>query len=204
MPVLLTTAYFPPVSYMAEVLRADAIVIEAFETYPKQTCRNHCVIQGPNGRQVLSIPVSRVNGNHTMTRDVTLSAHAPWQKTHWRSIQTAYSNSPFFLYYQDEIARIFEKKYGYLLDLNMDIMQVLLKLLRVTRRLGLSSAYEKTPAEMSDLRTVSRGKSPGNPFSQPPYIQVFEARHGFMPGLSVLDVLFNLGPESVFYLENVK
>ncbi len=101
MPVLLTTAYFPPVGYMAEVLRADTVVIEVHETYPKQTCRNHCVIQGPNGRQTLSIPVTRINGNHTKTRDILISTHEPWQKTHWRSIQTAYNNSPFFLYYLD-------------------------------------------------------------------------------------------------------
>ena len=104
MPLLIATSYLPPALYMAETAKADEIIIEAFETYTKQTCRNHCLIYGPNGRQTLSIPVIKVNGNHTITKDIRISTHQPWQKIHWRSIKTAYSNSPFFLFYQDYLS----------------------------------------------------------------------------------------------------
>jgi hypothetical protein len=101
MMVLRSTAYLPPVSYISGCLRQDEILIERFETYPKQTIHNRCRILGPNGLQVLSVPVVRVNGNHTLTKDIRIAETIPWQRLHWRSIETAYNNSPFFLYYKD-------------------------------------------------------------------------------------------------------
>jgi hypothetical protein len=204
MQVLLATAYHPPAGYMAEAVRSDGIVVEAFETYTKQTCRNHCIIFGPNGRQTLSIPVIKVNGNHTLTRDVLISGHQPWQKIHWRSIETAYNNSPFFLYYQDDFARFYEKKFRFLLDLNTEILTILLRMLKSPRPVTHTAEFEKNPAGIMDLRKVQGIKHHGPLPDHPHYTQVFESRHGFIPGLSILDVIFNLGPEARGYLDNLK
>lgn len=203
MQVLLATAYMPSVGYMAEVIRAEEILIEAFETYTKQTCRNHCVIFGPNGRHTLSIPVIKPNGNRTLTRDVQVSTHQPWQKIHWRSMETAYNNSPFFLYYQDDIAPFYEKSYRFLADLNMEILHVLLRLLRTSRQARFTDNYQDSPAYCRDLRAKYGAKNDQHMTVYPHYTQVFESRHGFIPGLSILDLIFNLGPEAPFYLNTL-
>jgi hypothetical protein len=204
MPALLATAYFPSVSYMAEAMHAGEIVIEACETYTKQTCRNHSIIFGPNGRQRLSIPVIKTNGNHTLTKDVQVSTHQPWQKIHWRSIQTAYNNSPFFLYYQDDFIHFYEKPYKFLLDLNLEILNTLFQLLKIECPVGLTENYEKSPAGILDLRDSLDEKNSVQTTYFPHYTQVFESRHGFIPGLSILDVIFNLGPEASLYPGTLK
>jgi hypothetical protein len=203
MSVLLTTAYCPPGSYLTEAMQAEDIVIEASETYPKQTNRNHCAIFGPNGRQILTIPVIRTNGNHTVTRDILISAHQPWQQNHWRSIETAYNNSPFFLYYQDHFTRFYTRNYKFLLDFNLDILHVLLEILNHHSTIRLTDNYCKVFPEGKDFRQTFGTKQQISATS-PPYTQVFESRHGFIPGLSILDILFNLGPETPFYLEKTK
>ena len=200
---LFTTACFPPVSYMAEALRADEIVIEAMETYPKQTIRNHYSIFGPNGKHTLSIPVIKTNGNHTLTRDIMLSSHQPWQKIHWRSIETAYNNSPFFLYYQDQISSLYEPKFKYLLDLNMEVLATIIRIFKIRQPVGLTDTFEKTPAIANDFRDKFGAKKNSQDFNYPHYTQVFESRHGFIAGLSILDVIFNLGPEAALYVKGI-
>ncbi|MEI6173903.1 MAG: WbqC family protein [Bacteroidota bacterium] len=202
MSILIETAYLPPVAYMKEVLLADVIVIEAYETYTKQTCRNHCTIYGPNGSQTLSIPVIKVNGNHTITGDIRISEHQPWQRIHWRSIETAYNNSPFFLFYQDLFAPFYEKKYRFLVDWNLEMMIVLLRILKLNRTVSLSEYYEKNPMGITDLRGTLIRKNTVKITDAPHYTQVFEPRCGFIPGLSVMDVIFNLGPESKEYISD--
>lgn len=203
MPVLFATAYFPAAWYMAEAIRADEIEIEAFEHYAKQTCRNHCTIFGPNGRQTLSIPVIKTNGNHTLIKDVLISDRQPWQKTHWRSIETAYNNSPFFLYYQDNFSLFFEKRHKYLLDLNTEILTTLLKVFRSNRPVRFTENYHKHLPSATDLRAATGAKDTGVHGLNPHYPQVFEPRHGFLPGLSIMDVIFNLGPETFSYLDAI-
>jgi len=224
MPILLETAYLPPISYMAEVLRAGAVVIEVNETYQKQTYRNHCSIYGPNGKQILSIPVVKVNGNHTTIKNIRISDQQPWQKIHWRSIETAYNNSPFFLFYQDMFALLYEKKFGFLVDWNLELLKVILKIIKVDVKIDLTISYEKYPviesvqsvglnlknnpdqektAEMKDLRGKLVQKNTDLQMEYPHYTQVFEPRHGFIPGLSVIDAIFNLGPETGDYLDQI-
>jgi hypothetical protein len=204
MAILVTTAYCPSVSYMTEVIRADEIAIENFETYSKQTIRNHCNILGPNGRQTLSIPVIKPNGNHSMTKDVLISPHQPWQMIHWRSIETAYNNSPFFLYYQDYFTPFYHKKFKFLLDLNFQILQTLLQILKIGPQIRFTEKFEKLPVGITDLRPATGSKITAQHFNYPHYTQVFESRHGFIPELSIIDVIFNLGPESCSYLQSIK
>ena len=203
MKLLVTTAYLPSARYMAQTVHADEIVIEAFETYTKQTCRNHCAIFGPNGRQTLSIPVIKVNGNHTLTKDIRVSTHQPWQKIHWRSIETAYNNSPFFLFYQDYFAPFYEKRFNFLLDINIGLLETLLSILNIGCPIRLSDKFEKSPVGLNDQRNKWISKHDMITISDPHYTQVFEPRHGFIPGLSIIDVLFNLGPEAYSYLKTI-
>ena len=203
MILLLPAAYFPATCYMAEILQAGQVMIESDESYPKQTWRNRCEIYGPNGRQILSIPVTKPFGNRTKTREIRLSDHEPWQRIHWRSIETAYNNSPFFIYYQDAVRKTFEQKYHYLLDLNLAILHMTMELLREKRTIGLTGYFEKSHAAKKDLRYILSEKNAVLSYHYPAYTQVFEPAHGFISGLSVLDVIFNLGPEASGYLHTI-
>jgi hypothetical protein len=197
--MIFVTAYLPPVAYMSESLRDDEIVIEAYETYTKQTCRNHCTICGPNGRQTLSIPVIKVNGNRTLTRDVRISYYQDWQKIHWRSIETAYNNAPFFLYYRDHFNPLFLRTFDFLLDFNQRVLEAVLLSLKVNKSIGFTDSYDK---EINRERADSLiSKKPGT--VNPEYRQVFNERHGFISNLSIIDAIFNLGPETAVYLDQL-
>lgn len=199
--VLVHTAWLPPVSYMATVVRSEKVVVEGWETYPKQTMRNHCLVYGPNGRQKLTIPVTRPGGNHTRTREVLISDHEPWQRTHWRSIETAYSNSPFFLFYSDEIRALFEKPERFLLDYNTKCLVSLLKILNLKIEISHTEAFGNHLEAIPDLKNHSIHFPKPEIF--PRYIQTFEPVHGFLPNLSILDAIFNLGPGTLSYLNGL-
>jgi hypothetical protein len=200
MTVLLSTAYLPPVSYLALCLHSEKVLIEQFETYPKQTIRNRCRICGPNGLQTLSVPVVKVNGNHTLTKDIRIAASIPWQRLHWRSIETAYNNSPFFLFYKDDLEPAFEKHFDFLLDLNTTLLEIISRMLRVEIKTGFTDQFMDTPEDILDCRESSK-KNISSSNVIPPYTQVFSPKHGFLPDLSIIDLIFNLGPESAGYLD---
>lgn len=194
MPLLLPTAYLPPISYMANCAAADEILIEGWETYPKQTIRNHCEIYGPNGRLRLTVPVNRPYGNHTKTKDVRITSDLPWQKIHWRSFEAAYNKSPFFLYYKDYLLPFYEKDFGYLLDFNLQLLETLLQAIRLDKTLTLTTSYEAAIPGITDIRLPASG------IRNPEYYQVFADRHGCLRDLSIVDLLFNVGPEINKYL----
>jgi hypothetical protein len=187
MTTIFSTAYLPSVSYMADCLRAEEIVIEIWETYRKQTIRNHCNIYGPNGRQKLSIPVIKVHGNHTLTKDIRLSYDQNWQSNHWRSIETAYNNSPFFLFYRDYFEPFYLKKFDYLLDFNTKLLDVVFTILKVEKKIGFTDHFEN---RLKDHPKII--------FS--PYTQVFSPKSGFLSNLSIIDLIFSLGPDANEYL----
>ena len=187
---------------MAAISRVSDVYIEVMETYRKQTCRNHCTIFGPNGKQTLTIPVIKVNGNHTLTKDIRISGHQPWQKTHWRSIKTAYSNSPFFLFYEHHFAPLYEKHFEFLVEYNFVLLEQLLKVLKISATVHFTKTFSKSPSCFFDQREKYVVRNIGFLTPSVHYTQVFEPSHGFMQGLSIIDVIFNLGPESAAYLEN--
>ena len=199
--IIVSTSYLPPLAYVSALFKAGEAVIEMHETYPKQTCRNHACIYGPNGRQTLSIPVNKPQGNHTKTCDVRISYALPWQKTHWRSIEAAYNNSPYFLYYQDYFKVFFEKEYELLADFNSEILETLYRLLRMSGPVRFSETYVKNPEGLRDLRQQLTAKH--SEISAPVYTQTFSEKHGFIPNLSIIDLIFNLGPETPEYLQSV-
>lgn len=195
-----STAYLPPISYISGCLHSEQVLIEQFETYSRQTIRNRCLIYGPNGMQALSIPVRKVNGNHTLTRDIRIVTSTPWQRLHWRSIETAYNNSPFFLYYKDTFEAVFTKKFDSLLELNTHLLGIIFSILGVTKKIVFTQSFMSLPAGKEKSEVFLPEKKQVKSSDLPPYTQVFSPKHGFIPDLSIVDLLFNLGPESLDYL----
>lgn len=196
-PPLLPVLYFPPVAWFAQLWPVEEVTLEACEHYQKGGLRNRCYLAGPNGVQRLSIPL--VTGKHQQKpiRDVRIAYDEPWQRQHWRTIRTAYGNAPFYEHYADELAPLFEKRFDYLFDLNLEILHFLWRKFGWPGRGHLSAAYTApgpTPAA-NDFRQAFRGDAVVLPpwFRAVPYPQVFTERHGFLPNLSALDLLFCCG-----------
>jgi hypothetical protein len=198
--VLLSTSYLPPVSWMKAVIATGNIEIEAHETYPKQTYRNRCRIMTANGVLPLSIAVNKVNGKNTKTKDIEIFYGESWQRLHWRSIDAAYSNSPYYLYYKDELENFYTKKYRFLLDFNTELLQTILKLMKLSINIELSNEYIHDPADAIDLRQAFTPKMEVDIKDFSPYHQVFEDRNGFVADLSFIDLLFNEGPNAVEFI----
>ena len=205
MEALLSTAYLPPVEWMAAYAQADAVWLEAEEHYLKQTCRNRCILLNVSGSIELSVPVSKTLPNHCPVREMRISYAENWPRNHWRSIETSYSTSPYFLYYRDYLEPFYQRRYDWLWDFNLELLSVLLRLLRLPERHRLTEAYEAQPSGKADFRArihPKRRSEPDYPFrGQEPYRQVFAGQQSFTPNLSVLDLLCNLGPESAAYLQ---
>lgn len=206
MDVLLSTAYLPPVEYFAAMAQADSVHVEAHEHYRKQSYRNRCVLLNVSGVLELSVPVSKTLPNHCPVRDMRIAYREPWQRNHWKSLETSYSTSPYFLYYRDYLEPFYlSHKYAFLLDFNMELTQTICRLLRLSVPLLPTAAYEARPDGLADLRErihPKRRAEADYPFrGQEPYRQVFAGQQPFTPNLSVLDLLCNLGPESAAYLQ---
>ena len=195
---LFTTAYFPSISYMARFLAEDEPFVEIWETYHKQTYRNRCRVMTANGVESLSVPVVKVNGNHTMTKDVAISPIEPWQHIHSRCLESAYKAAPYFDHYYGYLEPIFETRFERLIDLNDAALQAVLKMLKVKKDIVHTTDYIRE-AE-NDLREAFSPKKPAESNSFPEYYQVFSTKFPFAPDLSVLDLIFNDGPEAMTYL----
>jgi hypothetical protein len=203
-PVLLGTAYFPCIEYMALMAVNSSINIEIHETWPRQTFRNRCCIMTANGILDLSVPVSKPFGNHTLTSQVIISNPLSWQKQHLRSIESAYQNAPYFIYYFPEFEFVFTQKHESLLQLNQAILKQLIRILKLPTEILFSETFEKPADSLQDFRQLLSPKNkvqwkPEN-FIHTPYYQTFADRHGFVGNLSIIDLLFNEGPHSKDYL----
>jgi len=199
---LFATSYFPPISYMAALLQNTQFVIEQHETFPKQTHRNRTVIITASGLMTLSVPVTRPQGTHTQTADIGVSYAERWNVNHWRALETAYNASPYFLYYRDEIEKLLMRRYDRLLDLNEAILQYLLKKIKHSAQYKRSDDY--LPHPDNDLRNHFDYKHTDPKINIPTYSQVFADRMPFQPHVSILDLLFNVGPDTKEYLRKVK
>lgn len=195
---VLPIAYLPSVTYFALLKNVDNAIIEQFETYPKQTYRNRCDIYTEKGKTSLVIPVSKPNGNHTKTADIEIFNYDKWYVKHWRAIESAYQASPYFLYYKDELKPFYNGSHKKLLEFNLELIMHFCKLFDIKTPISLSSDYIKGTG--IDYREILSPKKPPIIHNFPEYTQVFAARHGFIPNLSILDLLFNLGPESGDYV----
>lgn len=196
----LSTAYLGPVQYYTKLLRYDTIRLEACENFPKQTYRNRCVIAAANGPLTLSVPVEKSETLKCLTRDIRVSDHGNWRHLHWNALVSAYNMSPFFEYYADDFAPFYERKYDFLIDFNEALQQLVCQLLDIETQVILTDHYE--PEVPHDFREAIRPKHTiEDPTFRPePYYQVFREKFGFLPNLSIVDLLFNMGPEGLLTL----
>ncbi|MBQ9418235.1 MAG: WbqC family protein [Bacteroidales bacterium] len=203
MTPIFPTAYFPPITYMANMLRYSKVVIEVHETYPKQTIRNRALIMTSSGVFPLIVPVSRPNGNHTPTHAVEISYHERWNIIHLRTLQTAYNTSPYYLYYCDELEALLTSHYHHLIDLNKSLTLWCLQKIKAPCEIVFSTHFTPHSSTHNDFRLQfsSKHQSPNPQLT--PYYQVFSDRIPFTPNLSVLDLLMNLGPDARHYLDNI-
>ena len=205
MNVLLSTTYFGPVQWYQKLCRADRVWIEACESFQKQTYRNRCVIATTQGCQTLTVPVERFSPltSHLspQIRDIRISDHGNWRHLHWNALQSAYGESPFFEYYEDDLRPFFERRWTFLLDFNEEIRLKMCELLDIRPNVGYTQEYART-TEDDDFRNAIQPKHPAADatFQPRPYYQVYSQKHGFLPNLSILDLLMNMGPEGIFYL----
>jgi hypothetical protein len=195
--------YNGPVNYYARLVREDRIVLEQFDSYVKQTYRNRCTILGPNGVQTLSIPVKRKRGVKNHFRDIRIDYEIPWNRIHWKSLEAAYGSSPFFGIIRDDLVVFYERRHEFLVDLNRLLMERTLEIMGLHIPVTLTAAFSEISGEGDPRRYIqpkvdSLVADPG--FEPVPYHQVFSEKHGFLPNLSILDLLFNAGPESLALL----
>lgn len=212
MKAILATTYFGPVQWYQKLNRFDGVLMEQHEHFLKQTYRNRCVIATTQGVQALTVPVEAPVGEglalgKTPIKDVRISNHGKWRTEHWNALQSAYGESPFFEFYEDDIRPFFEDRWEFLLDFNMAITEKMCELLDIHPHIELTSSYQNSLPigegwGETDFRNVIHPKHPqeDSDFSPKPYYQVYKERFGFLPNLSILDLLFNMGNEAVLYL----
>ena len=201
--ILIHPAYLPSIIQMVAAAKASEIVLEVEDNYQKQTYRNRTYIAHNNGELLLNIPVKHTKtGNRQKMKDVQVENDFPWPHHHWKSIQTAYRTSPFFEYYEDELEPLFKTPVSSLLDFNLHIFELLCDLIGVTAEISKTDYYNPKP-EYLDLRSLIEVKK-RKEFHLDKYTQVLEEHHGFLSNLSVIDLLFNEGPNTLNYLEQQK
>ena len=199
--LILPACYLPPIAYFSVILQSQKpILLEQYEHYPKQTYRTRATIYSANGKLDLIVPVQRGSMGHTQLKDVSISYEADWQRLHWMSLQTAYRSSAYFEYYEDDFADFYQRRYEKLLDYNTEQLKLILKLLKINREVGFTESYREDYAPGVDFRQSIHPKKALTGYTGKPYYQVFESKHGFFPNLSIVDLLFNQGPQSVDYL----
>ncbi len=203
--IYLTSAYLAPVQYYS-LLAQKQCIIEQHDHFVKQTYRNRCNILSANGVLSLSVPIIKIHHTKSAMRDVRIDYTEAWQRMHYRTIMAAYANSPFYLYYIDDLMPFFEKRETFLFDLNQKLQNVVTGLIGFNTKTSYSDAYlEPHPFTANDLREIihpkRRFETTDAGFSPKRYTQVFADRFGFVPNLSVLDLLFNCGPEALAVLK---
>jgi len=199
--VLLSTTYFGPVQWYQKLYRAEYVWIEQWESFQKQTYRNRCLIATTQGIQALTVPIERQSPVNYI-KDIRISDHGNWRHLHWNALQSAYGESPFFDYYQDDIRPFFEQRWDYLFDFNEAICAKMCELIDIQPKVSFTEEFTATVNNIKDYRSTINPKHPeADPDFEPkPYYQVYQQKHGFLPNLSILDLLFNMGPEGIFYL----
>lgn len=196
--ILLSTAYLPPIDFFISIGGSIFSLLDDTEYYQKQTYRNRACIYAPNGVQSMIIPVQRPY--NIPIRDVKIEYQTPWQRNHWRSITAAYNNSPFFEYYQDLFYPFYSQKTTFLFDYNWNLIHLILKLLNESKPIHFLSQNSESIKELKTLTTLITPKKPSlNHYKT--YYQVFNDKYGFIPNLSIIDLLFNLGPKAQDYLD---
>jgi hypothetical protein len=201
---LFIPTYFSPISQYAFICRSDNVLFEFEDNFQKQTYRNRCYIYGANGKLSLNIPVKHIKSSgRKKTKDTLVENSFPWQDQHFKSLKTAYQSSPFFEFFEDDLAKIFSKKYVYLNDLNIDTYLFVTDALQINQEFNKTKEYEISPI-VNDYRDFSVAKNGSISIKMDEYTQIFDDKFGFISNLSILDLLFMEGPNSITYLESVQ
>ena len=199
--IVLSANYLPSVSYFHAIVKHGiGVTIDKYEHFPKQTYRNRARIATANGILDLIVPIQHGRKERVPMKDVRLSYDHDWQSLHWRSIETAYRSSAYFEFYEDDFRPFYEQKYEFLLDYNVEQFQLFKKILKLKFEIDFTDAYEKEYLDKIDFREAIHPKKESIYITPKPYYQIFEERHGFVPDLSVIDLIFNQGPQSKNYL----
>lgn len=200
---VLHPAYFPNVAFFSVYSKAKEVMFEIQDNYQKQTFRNRTYICTDRGKHMLSIPILHTKGENgrQLYKKVKIDNSYPWQRQHWRTLETAYRTSPFFEFYEDEIQPLYENTFGNLIEFNLATIETICDCLQLEIAEKTTGSFVTEHA--NDCRFLVNAKKKV-PQGFPEYVQVFGDRHGFIPNLSVLDVLFNLGPSSLVYLKNIQ
>ncbi len=201
--VAIQSTFFPPIQQISHIMRYQAVIVEQHDTYARQTFRNRIQIAGPNGLQNFSVPVIKPHGSKTKMKDILVNYEKDWQDQIFKSIRTAYHNSPFYEFYIDDFMLFFNTKIPKLCELNLRILKTILETLEISTQLIPSEGYQHT--YKNDLRNIVHPKpqyrEKDNCYKSIPYHQLFQEKIGFIKNLSILDLLFNEGPLTYFYLE---
>lgn len=200
--MLLASAYMPPIQYVALLTKQGNARIEVMEHYVKQSYRNRACIFSANGVLNLIVPLEKA-GCKTLMKDVRIAYYDRWNAEHWIAISSAYNSSPFFEYYADDLQLFFTKKYSFLLDYNTEILQRILSLIGISCTISFTDEFTKPNTIDDDYRYSISPKISDESITFPPYTQVFENKFDFVPNLSILDLLCNVGPESKEYLKQI-
>ena len=224
MNTLLSATYFGPIQWYQKLNRSGLCYIEQHDNFIKQTYRNRCVIATTQGTQALTVPIERYDGLKCEMRDIRISDHGAWRHLHWNALVSAYGESPFFEFYADDLRPFFEKRWQFLYDYDLAITEKMCELLDIHPTLRRTEEYIKLPdstaddntkadlilsdgiagnlMQWADYREIIRPKHPlpDADFQPRPYYQVYKQKFGFLPNLSILDLLFNEGNEAVLFL----
>lgn len=197
--VIIHPTYFPSISHFVAIAKAEKVTFEMDDNYQKQTNRNRMFIYSPNGLQLLNIPIKHSKNPNQKTKDVKLETAFDWQKQHFKSLEAAYRTSPFFEYFEDELHPIFQKKHTFLMDLNLQTIEIVSKCLRLDFPYDETTEYFHEITDKTDFRNLANGKKDRSEFES--YTQVFGDKHGFLNNISILDLLFNEGRYALDYLK---
>ncbi|MFB6453664.1 WbqC family protein [Chitinophaga sp. Hz27] len=200
--LLIESQYFPSINFYKLLTGYENLKLEQYENYQKVSYRNRCYLAGPNGRMILSVPLTKGKNQRTVMKDVKISNEEKWQSLHWKTLVSAYRRSPWFEYYEPELEALYEKRFDYLLDWNMACLEWANNKLGVSQTITLTDGYEKMVIGADDMRDKL---VPGIfPEDSPVYTQVFEDRTGFLPGVSILDLLFCEGKQAMEIIKESK
>ncbi|MGX5820551.1 WbqC family protein [Chitinophaga lutea] len=189
--VLVESQYFPSISCYKTSIEAKILEIERYEHYQKVSFRNRCYIAGPNGMILLSVPLTKGKNQRTIMKDVRISDAEKWQSLHWKTLTSAYRRSPWFEYFEEELAGLYERPFQFLIDWNMACLEFVNGALGVSPEIRMTEAFRKSYADMPEVTDLRDHWTPGAepPADAPVYTQVFGERTGFLPNLSILDLL---------------
>lgn len=199
---LFIPTYFAPISQYSAIYQSEAITFEIEDNFQKQTYRNRCYIYGANGKLALNIPVKhKTTEGRKKTKDTLVENDFPWQQQHYKSLQSAYRSSPFFEFFEEDLLKIFNKKYTFLQDLNIDTHLFVTDALQMEQDFAKTTSYELAP-NSTDYRDLAIAKK-GIEIEMDSYIQMFDDKYGFIPNLSILDLLFMEGSNTISFLEKI-